>query len=111
MITIVDRIIKGDEYELLELSSEFEDYKENIGDFLDLLMTWFRDLLIVKKINDDLYLINRDKYKTLLKQSQVLSYNKISVMIDNIINAKNLLRQNSNIRLVIEMMILQTKEN
>ncbi|MCT4685709.1 DNA polymerase III subunit [Vallitalea sp.] len=111
MIKIVDRIINGDEYELLEVSQKFEDYKDNIQDFLDLLMTWFRDLLIVKKINDDMYIINRDKYRTLLKQAQVLSYNRISIMIENINKAKNLLKQNANFRLVIEMMILQTKEN
>lgn len=111
MISIVDIIIKGDDYEILEVSQKFEDYKDEIQDFLDLLMTWFRDLLIVKKINDEMYIINRDKYRTLLKQAQVLSYNRISVMIENISKAKNLLKQNANFRLVIEMMILQTKEN
>ncbi|GMQ60273.1 DNA polymerase III subunit delta' C-terminal domain-containing protein [Vallitalea sediminicola] len=111
MISIVDIIIKGDDYELLEVSQKFEDHKDEIQDFLDLLMTWFRDLLIVKKINDEMYIINRDKYRTLLKQAQVLSYNRISVMIENISEAKNLLKQNANFRLVIEMMILQTKEN
>ncbi|WP_273327393.1 ATP-binding protein [Vallitalea guaymasensis] len=111
MIKIVDIIINGDDYQLLEVSQKFEDYKDDIQDFLDLLMTWFRDLLIVKKINDEMYIINRDKYRTLLKQAQVLSYNRISIMIENINKAKNLLKQNANFRLVIEMMILQTKEN
>ncbi|GMQ65180.1 DNA polymerase III subunit [Vallitalea maricola] len=111
MIKIVDSIINGDDYQLLEVSQKFEDYKDDIEDFLDLLMTWFRDLLIVKKINDEMYIINRDKYRTLLKQAQVLSYNRISIMIENINKAKNLLKQNANFRLVIEMMILQTKEN
>lgn len=111
MIKIVDIIINGDDYQLLEVSQKFEDYKDDIQDFLDLLMTWFRDLLIVKKINNEMYIINRDKYRTLLKQAQVLSYNRISIMIENINKAKNLLKQNANFRLVIEMMILQTKEN
>lgn len=111
MIKIVDSIINGDDYELLEVGQKFEDYKDDIQDFLDLLMTWFRDLLIVKKINNEMYIINRDKYRTLLKQAQVLSYNRISIMIENINKAKNLLKQNANFRLVIEMMILQTKEN
>ncbi|WP_113672987.1 ATP-binding protein [Vallitalea guaymasensis] len=111
MIKIVDIIINGDDYQLLEVSQKFEEYKDDIQDFLDLLMAWFRDLLIVKKINDEMYIINRDKYRTLLKQAQVLSYNRISIMIENINKAKNLLKQNANFRLVIEMMILQTKEN
>lgn len=111
MINIVDCIIKGDDYEILEVSNKFDDYKDTIQDFLDLFMTWFRDLLIIKKINDESYIINRDKLRTLLKQSQVLSYNKISAMIENINEAKNLLKQNANFRLVIEMMILQIKEN
>ncbi|MCT4597104.1 MAG: DNA polymerase III subunit delta' [Vallitalea sp.] len=110
MISIVNVMLKDDEYELLNLSTKFDEYKDNIEDFLDLFLVWFRDLLIVKKIDDETYLINRDKYKTLLKQARVLSYNKISVIISNIRDAKRLLRQNSNFRLVIEMMILQTKE-
>lgn len=111
MISIVSQMINSDDYGLIELSEKFDDYKDQIDDFLDLMMTWFRDLLLVKKLESDDLLINRDKYKTLLKQGQVLSYNKISDMIQKINNAKNLLRYNSNYRLVIEMMLLQTKEN
>ncbi|MCT4542761.1 MAG: DNA polymerase III subunit delta' [Vallitalea sp.] len=111
MIVISNSIIYDDEYELLKICDKFDNYKDNIQEFLDLLMTWFRDLLIVKKINDDLYLINRDKYEILVKQSHNLPYYRISEIIENILNAKNLLRYNSNFRLVMEMMITQTKEN
>lgn len=111
MIDIVNEMIHSDDYGLMVLSERFDAFKDQINDFLDLMMTWFRDLLLVKKLQTDDLLINGDKYKTLLKQAQVLSYNEISVMTQNIHNAKDLLRYNSNYRLVIEMMLLQTKEN
>lgn len=111
MIKIVDDTLKADDYGMLEISQRFDDYKDDIHDFLDLMLSWYRDLLLVKKLESDELLINRDKYKTLLKQGQVLSYNKISVMIQKINDAKVLLKHNSNYRLVIEMMLLQTKEN
>ncbi len=109
MISIVSQMIDSDDYGLMELSEKFDEYKDQIDDFLDLMMVWFRDLLLVKQLESDDLLINRDKYKTLLKQGQVLSYNKIGVMIQKINNAKNLLRYNSNYRLVIEMMLLTNK--
>lgn len=106
MINIVECIIKGDDYEKLDIVSRFDEYKDTAQDFLDLFMIWFRDLLIIKKIDDESLLINRDKYRTLLKQSQVLSYNKISMIFEKVNNTKNLLKQNVNFKLAIEMMVL-----
>lgn len=110
MIKVTETIIQGDEFELMALVGIFEEYKDQVEDCLDLLLTWYRDLLIVKKIEDENYVIHTDKYKTLLKQSHSLSYNKISMIIDNIKNAQEQLRYNTNFQLAIELMLMKTKE-
>jgi DNA polymerase-3 subunit delta' len=106
IIEIINVIIKADEYDILQTYEIFLEYKDSANTFLDLMVTWLRDLLIIKKINDEGYLIHGDKYKTILKQAQLLSYNKICMLIDNIGEVQKQLKVNVNYQLSIETMLL-----
>lgn len=109
VIEIVNILIKNNDFEIMGMYNIFEDYKDEIDIFIDLIISWLRDLLIVKEINNERYLINKDKYKTILKQGQHLSYNRICVLIDNILHFKKQLKVNVNYQLSIEMMLLNQR--
>lgn len=109
VIEIVNILIKDNDFEIMGMYSIFEEYKDEIDIFIDLIISWLRDLLIVKEINNESYLINKDKYKTILKQGQHLSYNRICVLIDNILHLKKQLKVNVNYQLSIEMMLLNQR--
>lgn len=104
---LLEIIIRNDDYEILEIAKQFEEYKEMIDNVFDLLLTWLRDLLIVKHLKEDNFLIHKDKYKILLKQAQSLSYNRICQLIDNINETRINFKVNVNYQLSIETMLLK----
>lgn len=110
VIRLMDVFIKGNDYDIMEAASVLEKYKEQIDEVLEILTSWVRDLLIVKKIQDEQYVIHQDQYKILLKQAQNLSYNRMSCLMNNIEKVHQQLKVNVNFQLAIEMMLLNASE-
>ena len=110
-LSIIEQFYLIDENAIVKKSQEIEKYKDNINDYIDLILSWFRDLLIVKSINEKDKLINRDKYNLLLKQAKEMSYNSIDEIIKLIENTKQQLFYNVNLHLAIELLLLKIKES
>ncbi|WP_058487030.1 DNA polymerase III subunit [Defluviitalea phaphyphila] len=111
MIEWIYKIQEDDLINLFEIQKEMEIYKEDIDIVLDLMYIWYRDILFIKEIGNNEYIINKDKINELLNMSMNLSYNKISKSLEAIANTKIYLKQNANFRLALEIMLLNIKEN
>ncbi|NLP46342.1 MAG: DNA polymerase III subunit delta' [Epulopiscium sp.] len=111
VIEWVDQIHKVDLVSLFQMQKEFEKYKDQIQEVLDLFYTWYRDILLIKQLGENPYIIHQDQQKYLLKQAQGLSYNRIGQCLDNIRIAKDQLLKNANFQLTIEMLLLKLKES
>ncbi|NMA83595.1 MAG: DNA polymerase III subunit delta' [Epulopiscium sp.] len=111
VIQWVERLSQEDLISLFQMQKDFEPYKDEIQEVLDILYTWYRDLLLVKQLGENAYLIHQDQKKILLKQAHVLSYNRIGQALDSIRLAQDQLSKNANFQLTIEMMLLKLKEN
>lgn len=94
-------------YELVEF---FTKHKDDADKILDMLITWFRDIIIVKLAKDEKLIINRDFYNMIVEESKFLSYNKLNSIIDIINDTKEKLRQYSNFQLTMEVMVLNIQE-
>lgn len=110
VILAIDQMIAGDEYQLMEIAEELSLKKENSELVLDLFHTWLRDLLLIKKLKDERYTIHKDKYKTLLKQGELLSYNRIDFLIKKIEDIKMSIKFNVNYQLSLETMFLDERQ-
>ena len=111
VIRWVNEINTGDLIKLFEIQKEMENYKEEIDFVLDLMYAWYRDILLIKQIGNNPYILNKDKINLLLNTGMDLSYNKLGRSLDAIENAKKQLRQNANFQLALEIMLLHIKEN
>ncbi|NLM12742.1 MAG: DNA polymerase III subunit delta [Epulopiscium sp.] len=111
VIRWVNEIHTGDLMKLFEIQKEMENYKEEIDFVLDLMYAWYRDILLIKQIGNNPYILNKDKINLLLNTGTDLSYNKLGRSLDAIENAKRQLRQNANFQLALEIMLLHIKEN
>lgn len=105
------QIQNGSLMKLFEIQKEMENYKEEIDTILNLMYVWYRDILFIKEMGNNQYIINKDKINELLNVSRDLSYNKISKSLEAIENARMQLRQNANFQLALEVMLLHIKEN
>lgn len=97
--------------DLLSALKEFDRYKADIYDYLDLSLVWFRDVLLFKVTHDANVLIFREEVYALQKQANKSSYEGLETIITAIEKAKIRLRANVNFELAIELMLLTIKEN
>lgn len=94
----------------LEASSFFIDNRDNIDLILDILITWYRDIIILKHVKGRENLINKDFYDFLVEEGQILSYNKLCNIIDIIHSTREKMRANANYQLAVEVMLLNIQE-
>ncbi|MBU5437058.1 DNA polymerase III subunit delta' [Tissierella sp. MSJ-40] len=109
VIRIVDSILKGDKLRALTAIDFFMENKENVDEILDMLLYWFRDLIIYKEIGETDLIINKDKILVLSNQS-FIDLNKINDIIEKIQETKVNIQRNVNFQLSLEAMLLNIQE-
>ena len=107
----IQEIKNEDLINIYKIQKEMENYKEDIELILYLMYIWYRDVLLIKHVGDNSYIINKDKVNILLNHSMDLFYNNIDKVLDAINNARIQISKNANLRLTLEVMLLQIKEN
>lgn len=110
VINIATKITKIEGLEITEIVRFFDDKKDYIDEILDMLMIWFRDILMYKITYSKDVLINEDYFERIIEESKILSYNKINGIIDIIKKTKEKLNYYSNYQLTIEAMLLNIQE-
>ena len=98
-------------YELMEAIKQIGEYKLQINDYFDLMMIWYRDVLLYKATSDVNGLIFKDEVYDIKKQANRSSYSGIETIIKALDKAKRRLNANVNFELVMELLLLTIKEN
>lgn len=110
-LRLVKNIKRMEQFEVLFLLNEITEYKVSIGDFLDIIMVWYRDVLLFKATNDANGLIFKEEVSEIITQAQQSSYQGIETILDALEKAKARIRANVNFDLVVELLFLTLKEN
>jgi DNA polymerase-3 subunit delta' len=76
----------------------------------DILLSWYRDLLLVKQGCSQDLLIHSDKKRDLEKMASAYSEIRIERYIRNILRTQNLIQRNVNPNLALEVMMLHSVE-
>ena len=108
-LEIIDNIVNGDKLTIFNAIDFFLGNKDSIEEILDIILYWFRDLLIYKEIGKSDIIINKDKM-TLLSNQSFLNTNKINDIIEKVIETKENIQRNINYQLSIEIMLLNMQE-
>ena len=111
VIALVTKLSDLHVYEIIDRIKEIAQDKERIGDYLDLCIMWYRDVLIYKATGDDKSLLFGEDVRIIRQQAKMLSYEKIETIMKAIDKAKVRLKANVNFDIVMEMMLLTIKEN
>lgn len=94
---------------------EISSYKENIEEYLDLLFTWYRDVLIYKSCSEKCVNINEkiifaDYIKQIKQQSEDCSYEAIERIFMELDGINGKLRVNVNFEMVMELLLLTIRD-
>ena len=110
-VQLMKRIHEIDLYELTQAVKQIAEYKLRITDYFDLMMIWYRDVLVYKATSDANKLIFRDEVYDIKKCANTSSYEGIQKIIEAIDVAKTRINSNVNLELSLELMLLTIKEN
>ena len=111
VLNIVKNIHDMDIYEVIETVRHLSAYKTDINDVIDMMMVWYRDVLILKVTKDANTIVYKDEYRALMNQAKRSSYEGINTIIQSLEKAKARLAANVNFDIAMEMMLLAMKEN
>lgn len=98
-------------YEIIDGLKRISEKKDKINDYLDLMMVWYRDILMYKVTNDLNLLTYKNEYLDISRQASKRSYEGIEKIIAAIEKAKIRLNANVNFDVAIELMLFTIKEN
>lgn len=110
-LQLVKRIKDIELYEMMDAIRQINDYKLQINDYFDILMIWYRDVLLFKATADVNCLIFKDEVYDIKKSASVSSYSGIETILTSLEKAKQRLNANVNFELVMELLLLTMKEN
>lgn len=110
-VQLLKRIHDIELYEFKEAIKQISDYKLEINDYFDIMMIWFRDILLYKATTDANGLIFKDEVYDIKQQASKSSYSGIETILEGLEKAKVRLKANVNFDLVIELLLLTLKEN
>ena len=96
--------------DIMSLIKELSQRKGRINEYLDLMLLWYRDVLMFKVTKDANLLLYRDEYKAISEQASVRNYEDIEKIIKAIDKAKVRLDANVNFETAIELLLLTIKE-
>ncbi len=96
--------------DIINTIKEFSQHKNNINDYLDLMLLWYRDVLMFKVTKDNNILLYQGEYNAISKQASKRGYEDIEKIIQAIDKAKIRLNANVNFEVAMELMVLTLKD-
>ncbi|MBQ6632078.1 MAG: DNA polymerase III subunit delta' [Romboutsia sp.] len=108
--TYIEIMLDKDIIDILEIPTSMDKYKKDAISILDMLINYFRDIMLIKENVDKSMLINIDKLTFLQNMSKKITYSQVSKIIDIIEDIKKKIRSNCNFSISIQVMALNIYE-
>lgn len=110
-IRVLKFVRRMDTSDMIRTLKTLEEYKLNVNDFLDIMMIWYRDVLLYKATMDTDAIVFADEKESISKEAAESSYEGIEKILQVLDKTKNRLRANVNFELAMELMLLAIKES
>ena len=94
---------------LLDCIREMKEQNFDIGEVLDLMQLWYRDVLMFKVTKDMNLLIFKDEYKMINETGEKVDYAGLEAILAAIDTARTRLNANVNMELAMELLLLTIK--
>lgn len=94
---------------LLDCIREMKEQNFDIGEVLDLMQLWYRDVLMFKVTKDMNLLIFKDEYKMINEMGEKIDYAGLEAILAAIDTARTRLNANVNMELAMELLLLTMK--
>lgn len=109
-VSLMKYIDEMENSEILDVIAKIKEYKFDVEDYLDIIMVWYRDVLLFKATNDVNSLIFKNEIQYIKRVAKKSSYEGIECIVAALENAKVRLRANVNYDLTMELLLYTIKE-
>lgn len=109
-LRILKKIDTMDITDIMPVIKDLSQRKGRINEYLDLMLLWYRDVLMFKVTKDANLLLYRGEYKAISEQASTRNYEDIEIIIKAIDKAKLRLNANVNFDTAIELLLLTIKD-
>ena len=110
-VQILKDINRMEIYDLIDAVKKMSKYKLDIYDYLDIMMMWYRDILMLKVSGSPDKLLFKEEYATLKQQANYISYEGIENVLKALDKVKVRLEANVKFDIAMEILLLSIKEN
>ena len=110
-VKILKNIGRMEIYDLIESVKDMSKYKLDVYDYIDLMMMWYRDILMLKVTGSPDKLLFKDEYSILKQQANHISFGGIENVLEAMDKVKIRLEANVNFDIAMELLLLTIKEN
>lgn len=110
-LSLLKNIKDMDLSEVIAALKEIKEFGFDINDYLDIMMVWYRDVLLFKATHDMNHLVFRDEIQAIKKVATNSEYEGIEEVIRALEKAKTRLTSNVSFELTMELLLLTIKEN
>lgn len=107
LLKSVDKLTLSD---IMASIKEFAEHKTDINDYIDLMILWYRDLLLYKSTGNASLLLYKRELASIQSQAAAKSYASIDAAIRAMEQAKIRLKANVGFDATLELMILAMKQ-
>ena len=109
IISLLRHVEQMDLSEMLALIKDLGTRKDEVRDYIDLMVLWYRDVLLFKATKDINQLLFQDEASYISREASHRSYEKIEEILQAFEKAKVRLRANVNFDITMELMLLALK--
>ncbi len=110
-LSLLKNIREMDSNEVMESLKEIRTYGFDINDYLDIMVVWYRDVLLFKATHDMNHLIFRDEITSIQKVAQVSNYEGIEEILQALENARRRLKNAVAEDLTMSLLLMTIQEN
>lgn len=109
IISLLRHVEQMDLSEMLAVIKDLGTRKDEVRDYIDLMVLWYRDVLLFKATKDINQLLFQDEASYISHEASHRSYEKIEEILQAFEKAKVRLRANVNFDITMELMLLTLK--
>ena len=109
IISLLRHVEQMDLSEMLAVIKDLGTRKDEVRDYIDLMVLWYRDVLLFKATKDINQLLFQDEASYISHEASHRSYEKIEEILQAFEKAKVRLRANVNFDITMELMLLALK--
>lgn len=106
VIHLMQNIREIDISEISDAVRYFSENKSQIEDCLDLMMLWYRDVLMFKATKDANHLLYKEELQDIKNQAKVLSFENLERIMNSFATVKSRLKANVNFDIAIELLLI-----